>query len=123
MPVPGGAHRGDLQLTTSVLRLIGLSVYGRPWSVLRPEAGREPKSRKTEEPDSLIQSNRELTLCSAWVYLIALLSSSPTERIVSLSNRRCAGTRMVSVTTTSLIGEAVSRSTAGPLSRACVAQT
>jgi len=32
------------------------------------------------------QSNSELTLCSACVYLIALLSNSPTERMVSFSN-------------------------------------
>src|SRR2546423_6046809 len=53
------AHRGDLQLQTN----------------------RDPLDN---EP----QSNRELTDCSACVYRIALLSSSPTDRIVSLSNRR-----------------------------------
>src|SRR5438270_3241418 len=69
------------------------------------------------------QSNNELTLCSACVYRIALLSSSPTDRTVSLSNRFSGGVRMVSVMTTSLIGASVMRCTAGPLSRPWVAHT
>ena len=52
----------------------------------RPEARREPRNRTTEEPEFSFQSNSELTDCSACVYLIALLSSSPTERMVSFSN-------------------------------------
>src|SRR5690242_4467259 len=123
MPVPGRHIAGTsnyelLFFGSSVLR----STAG-PGELLRPEAGREPRNRRTEERELLVQSNRLLTLCSACVYLTALLSSSPTERMVSFSNFRSGGTRMVSVTTTSLIGEFVNRSTAGPLSRACVAHT
>src|SRR4051812_16715724 len=78
---------------------------------------------ETDRGDLRLQSNRELTLCSACVYLTALLNSSPTESTVSRSKRR-SGTRLiVSVTTTSVNGAALSRSIAGPLNTACVAQT
>ena len=53
---------------------------------------------------------------------IALASRPAIESTLSRSNRRSDGIAIVLVTATSLTGDAISRSTAGPESRACVAQ-
>ena len=66
-------------------------------------------------------SNSTLTDWSACVNRMAFASSSPTESTCSDGKRRSGGRLMESVTTTSLIGAFMSRSTAGPLNSACVA--
>src|SRR6185437_4114272 len=68
------------------------------------------------------QSNNELTDWSLWVYPIALDTRPAIESTRRRSNRRSGGIEIVLVTATSLTGDAMNRSTAGPDNSAWVAQ-
>ena len=113
MPVLKRAHRGNYELRTA-MRTVTACGHGRPDVCL-------PTSSDSSKP-SLSQSNKTHALLRVRIpdCLAQQLAHREDRELVEPSFRR---DEMVSVTTTSLIGEPLSRSTAGPLSSACVAQT